>query len=93
MLHELAENHRDLALFNMLIDSKLRGCDLIRLKVVNVRSSNQIDRPQSQRLRNPFNKKTKVTQIYKMRPAYAVFAIRYITVGNTGAIKASLRRV
>ena len=25
---ELAENHRDLALFNMAIDSKLRGCDL-----------------------------------------------------------------
>ena len=24
---ELAENHRDLALFNMAIDSKLRGCE------------------------------------------------------------------
>lgn len=28
---ELAENHRDLALFNMAIDSKLRGCDLVRM--------------------------------------------------------------
>ncbi|GIT88846.1 hypothetical protein ROBYS_38620 [Roseobacter sp. OBYS 0001] len=29
---ELAENHRDLALFNMAIDSKLRGCDLVEMK-------------------------------------------------------------
>ncbi len=31
---ELAENHRDLALFNMAIDTKLRGCDLVKMKVV-----------------------------------------------------------
>jgi integrase len=30
---ELAGNLRDLALFNLGIDSKLRGCDLVRLKV------------------------------------------------------------
>ena len=30
---ELAENRRDLTLFNLAIDSKLRGCDLIRLAV------------------------------------------------------------
>ena len=30
---ELAGNVRDLALFNLAIDSKLRGCDLVRLKV------------------------------------------------------------
>ena len=29
---ELAGNPRDLALFNLAIDSKLRGCDLVRLK-------------------------------------------------------------
>jgi hypothetical protein len=28
-----AGNLRDLALFNLAIDSKLRGCDLVRLKV------------------------------------------------------------
>lgn len=39
---ELAENHRDLALFNMAIDSKLRGCDLVKMKVVNVMASFQI---------------------------------------------------
>ena len=30
---EIAENHRDLALFNIAIDGKLRGCDLVRLQV------------------------------------------------------------
>ena len=30
---ERADNLRDLALFNLAIDSKLRGCDLIRLRV------------------------------------------------------------
>lgn len=30
---ELSDNLRDLALFNLAIDSKLRGCDLVRLKV------------------------------------------------------------
>jgi integrase len=39
---ELAENLRDIALFNMAIDSKLRGCDLVRMKVVDVMASGQI---------------------------------------------------
>ncbi|SDJ36377.1 tyrosine-type recombinase/integrase [Lutimaribacter saemankumensis] len=30
---ELADNLRNLALFNLAIDSKLRGCDLVRLRV------------------------------------------------------------
>ena len=33
---EIGENHRDLALFNLAINSKLRGCDLVKLKVVDV---------------------------------------------------------
>jgi len=33
---KLADNLRDLALFNLAIDSKLRGCDLVRLKVVDL---------------------------------------------------------
>jgi hypothetical protein len=33
---EIADNIRDLALFNMVIDCKLRGCDLVRLKVRDV---------------------------------------------------------
>ncbi len=27
---QLANNHRDLALFNLAIDSKLRSCDLVK---------------------------------------------------------------
>ncbi|MFT5839222.1 MAG: hypothetical protein ACI9UT_001725 [Flavobacteriales bacterium] len=33
---ELAKNVRDLALFNLGIDSKLRGCNLVTLKVKNI---------------------------------------------------------
>ncbi|MFQ3254091.1 MAG: hypothetical protein ACI9U6_002392 [Loktanella salsilacus] len=39
---ELAQNHRDLARFNMEIASKPRGCDLVRMKVVDVMASGQI---------------------------------------------------
>ena len=39
---ELAERHRDLALFNMAIDSKLRGCDLIRLSVTDIYAAGQV---------------------------------------------------
>ena len=33
---ELAGNIRDLALFNVAIDSKLRGCDLVKLAVADL---------------------------------------------------------
>ena len=33
---QMAERHRDLALFNLAIDSKLRGCDLTKLRVSDV---------------------------------------------------------
>jgi len=33
---ELEGKTRDLALFNMALDSKLRGCDLVSLKVSDV---------------------------------------------------------
>lgn len=39
---ELAGKPRDLALFNMAIDSKLRGCDLVRLRMADVYSARQI---------------------------------------------------
>ena len=32
----LEGRHRDLALFNLAIDSKLRGCDLVTLRVSDV---------------------------------------------------------
>ncbi|WP_425075037.1 tyrosine-type recombinase/integrase [Sagittula sp. S175] len=39
---EIAERHRDLALFNLAIDSKLRGCDLVKLRVADVFAANQV---------------------------------------------------
>ena len=39
---EIAENHRDLALFNTANDSKLRGCDLVRLQVADVFAAGQV---------------------------------------------------
>jgi integrase len=39
---QLAERTRDLALFNLAIDSKLRGCDLVKLKVSDVAQGGRI---------------------------------------------------
>ncbi|MES2845151.1 MAG: tyrosine-type recombinase/integrase [Pseudomonadota bacterium] len=38
----MADNKRDLALFNTAIDSKLRGCDLVGLKVRDVFAAGQV---------------------------------------------------
>jgi site-specific recombinase XerC len=39
---QLTESMRELALFNLTIDSKLRGCDLIALRLMDVAHGNQI---------------------------------------------------
>ena len=39
---ELERRRRDLALFNLAIDSKLRGCDLVRVRVNDVCVSGQV---------------------------------------------------
>lgn len=39
---ELAANARDLVPFNTAIDSKLRGCDLVKLKVADVYAAGQV---------------------------------------------------
>ena len=39
---ELAGNLRDLALFNLTIDRKLRGCDLVRLQVTDLVSNGKV---------------------------------------------------
>ena len=42
---EMADNRRDLALFNMAIDSKLRGCDLVKIMMSSTdRNQNPSDR-------------------------------------------------
>jgi integrase len=39
---ELSRRVRDLALFNLAIDSKLRGCDLVKLRIPDISHGNQI---------------------------------------------------
>jgi len=39
---EMANRSRDLAMFNLAIDSKLRGCDLLKLRVSDVKRGQSI---------------------------------------------------
>ena len=39
---ELADNKRDLAMFNLALDSKLRGCDLMKLRVADIQIGHEI---------------------------------------------------
>jgi integrase len=39
---QLAKRTRDLALFNIAIDSKLRGCDIVKLKVSDILRGNRV---------------------------------------------------
>ena len=39
---QFAEKARDMALFNLAIDSKLRGCDLVSLRVRDVYQGNMV---------------------------------------------------
>ena len=39
---ELSHQVRDLALFNLALDSKLRGCDLVKLKVRDISHGDRI---------------------------------------------------
>jgi integrase len=41
---EIAKKARDLALFNLAVDSKLRGCDLVKMKVSDVYAAGQMKR-------------------------------------------------
>src|SRR5438552_6898788 len=42
---QLEQRRRDLALFNLAIDSKLRGCDLVRLRINDVSVGGHHRRP------------------------------------------------
>jgi integrase len=39
---QMERRRRDLAMFNLAIDSKLRGCDLVRLRVDDVRAAGRV---------------------------------------------------
>lgn len=39
---QIADHKRDLALFNLAIDCKLRGCDLVSLRVADIMNGDEI---------------------------------------------------
>jgi hypothetical protein len=39
---QLEDRKRDLAMFNLAVDSKLRGCDLVRLKIHDVSAGGRV---------------------------------------------------
>ncbi|MCO4758089.1 MAG: tyrosine-type recombinase/integrase [Oceanospirillaceae bacterium] len=39
---QIAQSHRELSLFNLAIDSKLRACDVVRLRVKNVAHGSEV---------------------------------------------------
>jgi integrase len=39
---QIDENYRDIALFNLAIDSKLRGCDLVKIRVSDVAHNGRV---------------------------------------------------
>ena len=41
---QLSENQRELALFNLAVDSKLRGCDLVKLRVRDIAQAGRISK-------------------------------------------------
>ncbi|WP_235185812.1 site-specific integrase [Methylomarinum vadi] len=41
---QMADKIRELALFNLAIDSKLRGCDLVKLRVCDVAQGNHVSK-------------------------------------------------
>ena len=47
----MADNPRDLALFNLAIDSKLRGCDLVHLRVRDVFAAGRVSARRSSSVR------------------------------------------
>ena len=64
---EIAKNHRNLALFNLAIASKLRGCDRVRLKVADIYASGQVKWPPGA---NP--------RLHELR---LVFCLHHVTTG------------
>jgi len=52
---QLANHKRDLALFNLALDSKLRGCDLVNLKVSDIQTGDEIS-PRAKIIQNKTGK-------------------------------------
>jgi len=86
---EIASCHRDLALFNLAIDSKLRSCDLVKLKIIDVVSHNVMVGVNHDDYGTHSLRQNKATLIYKRTKKFAPFNF-YWDTQNSRARSVSL---
>jgi hypothetical protein len=70
---EIARSKRDLAIFNLAIDSKLRGCDLVKLRLEDICSGTMrgVERLLSKRrLDDRFSLRSQSSRGIPLRPGY-----------------------
>jgi len=67
---QLADSKRDLAMFNLALDSKLRGCDLMALKVSDLQTGNEI-RPRAKIIQSKTGKPVQFEVMKATREAIA----------------------
>jgi len=72
---QLADHKRDLAMFNLALDSKLRGCDLMALKVSDLQTGDEI-RPRAKVIQSKTGKPVQFEVMKPTREAVAEW-IRY----------------
>ena len=77
---QMDKQHRDLALFNLAIDSKLRACDLLKLRVSDVSNGGQV----SSRAMI-LQKKTRRPVQFEIMPRTRKAVSHWIQVANLGS--------
>ena len=77
---QIEEQHRDLALFNLAIDSKLRACDLLKLRVSDVSNGRQV----SSRAMI-LQKKTRRPVQFEIMPRTRTAVSQWIQIANLGS--------
>lgn len=71
----MADNKRDLVLFNMAVDSKLRGCDLARLSVNDVYAAGRVKERAAvtkSKTRNPSDSRSSTQHICPLRDGLTI---------------------
>ena len=80
---QLAERTRELALFNLAVHSKLRSCDLVRLRVRDVTQGDQVANRaivMQQRLGVRFNLRSRSRLSSRQRPGFGVQTVAEVRV-------------